>query len=191
MTRFAHIRHERAKQSMRPKLFRVAAIVGVTVAALLLVVPRSTSHKLIVKAYFTNAEGLRNGAVVRAAGVEIGSVRSVRFRPELKEEPAEVVMVINPPYEIKIPNDSVVSIRTAGILGEPYVNIDATAASGPAIGNNAVLKSRPAEQVSAEQLLERLSKDLEKKNFDCGALPENTTRSATAAGKSSTSKPPR
>jgi phospholipid/cholesterol/gamma-HCH transport system substrate-binding protein len=179
---------------MRPKLLRLAAIVGVTVVALLLVVPRSTGHKLIVNAYFANAEGLRVGAVVRAAGVEIGSVRSVRVRPELKEEPVEVVMVINPPYEIKIPNDTVVSIRTAGILGAAYVEINAAAASGPAIGNNAVLKSRPIEQMSAEQLLERLerlSKDLEKKNFDCGTLPENATRSATPAGKSSTSKPTR
>jgi phospholipid/cholesterol/gamma-HCH transport system substrate-binding protein len=176
---------------MRPKLLRLAAIVGVTVVALLLVVPRSTGHKLIVNAYFANAEGLRVGAVVRAAGVEIGSVRSVRVRPELKEEPVEVVMVINPPYETKIPNDTVVSIRTAGILGAAYVEINAAAASGPAIGNNAVLKSRPIEQMSTEQFFDHLSKILEKKNCDCGAQTEKPTRSATAAGKSSTTRPTR
>jgi ABC-type transporter Mla subunit MlaD len=55
-----------------------------------------------VKAYFTNASGLRDGANVRVAGVDVGSVKSVRVRPELKEEPVEVVMVLNPRYEVSV-----------------------------------------------------------------------------------------
>lgn len=179
---------------MRSKVWRVAAVVGLGVAALIPLVLRSTSHRLIVKAYFTNAEGLRNGAPVRAAGVEIGTVKSVRVRPELRELPVEVVMVLSPPYEIKIPNDSVATLQTAGVLGGTYVEIDSAAASGPAIGNNAVLQSRPMAQMSTEQFFERLNKTLgilEKKNCDCGAAAESNTHSATAGGKSSSTKPTR
>lgn len=176
---------------MRSRLLRVAAVVGLGVVALIPVVLRSTSHKLIVKAYFTNAEGLRQGAAVRAAGVEIGSVRSVRVRPELREDPVEIVMVLNSPYEIKIPNDSVVSTASEGVLGATYVEIETAAASGPAIGNNAVLKSRHMAQMSTEQFLEALSKIFEKKHCDCGAQTEKPRRSATAAGQSPTTKPTR
>ena len=168
---------------MRPKILRVAALVAVAVVALLLVVLRPMGHKLTVSAYFTNAEGLRDGAQIRVAGVKVGSVRRVRVRPELKEEPVEVVMVLNPPYQINIPNDSVVSLETAGVLGSTYVEIDAARASGPPIGNNAVLKSRPVAQMSTEQFFEHLSTILEKKNCDCGTQTESTTRSPPATMK--------
>jgi ABC-type transporter Mla subunit MlaD len=172
---------------MRPKLFRIAALVGVAVVALLLFVLRPMGHRLTVKAYFTNAGGLRDGAQVRAAGVEIGSVRSVRVRPELKEEPVEVVMVLSPPYEIKIPNDSVVSLETAGVLGSTYAEIETAHASGPPIENNAVLKSRPIAEMSTEQFFEHLSKILEKRNCDCGTQTDHSQSdhgSPTAARKS-------
>jgi ABC-type transporter Mla subunit MlaD len=53
-------------------------------------------------------------------------------------------MVFNPPYELKIPNDSTVLLETPGILGETLVDIDAASATGPPIGANAVLKANSA-----------------------------------------------
>jgi phospholipid/cholesterol/gamma-HCH transport system substrate-binding protein len=106
---------------------RIVALVGVVVAALVVLFlgRHPFVHKTVVKAYFSNAMNLRAGAPVRVAGVEIGAVKSVRARPEMKEAPAEVVMVLTPSYELKIPNDSVASLATAGVLGETYVEIDA------------------------------------------------------------------
>ena len=106
------------------RLFWVVALIGLGVVVFLFV--RSTGNKLTVKTYFTNASGLRDGANVRVAGVDVGSVKSVRVRPELKEEPVEVVMVLNPRYEVRIPADSIVSLETEGVLGPTYVEIDAT-----------------------------------------------------------------
>lgn len=88
---------------MRWKSLRLVALASVAVLALFLVVLKPLGHKLVVKAYFTNAMGLRAGAPVRLAGVDIGSVKTVRARPELKEAPVEVVMVLNPPYETENP----------------------------------------------------------------------------------------
>jgi phospholipid/cholesterol/gamma-HCH transport system substrate-binding protein len=110
---------------MNWRFFRVAGLIGVVLIALiaLLLVGKPFGHKLVVKAYFSDAMSLRAGAPVRLAGVDIGSVKSVRARPELKEAPAEVVMVLIPSYELKIPNDSTASLMTAGILGETYVQL--------------------------------------------------------------------
>jgi phospholipid/cholesterol/gamma-HCH transport system substrate-binding protein len=163
------------------RLFWVVALIGVGVVALLFV--RSTGHKLTVKA-FTNASGLRDGANVRVAGVDVGSVKSVRVRPELKEEPVEVVMVLNPRYEVRIPADSIVSLETEGVLGPTYVEIDATGASGPPIATNAVLKTRPIVKPTTEQLVESLSKMLENLQNKCGCGTQtDKTSSPTAAAR--------
>ena len=42
-----------------------------------------------------------------------------------------MVMVFNPPYELKIANDSTVLLETAGILEETFVDIDVASATGP------------------------------------------------------------
>jgi ABC-type transporter Mla subunit MlaD len=99
---------------------------------------------MVVKAYFANAMGLRAGAPVRFAGVDRGSVKSVRAKPEVKNSPVEVVLVFHPRYELKIPNDSTLFLETAGILGETFADIDAARATGPPIGANAVRKANSA-----------------------------------------------
>ena len=124
---------------MRWTPLRVVGVVVLALAALVAVwLVNRPSHKMVVKAYFGNAMNLRVGADVRLAGVEIGHVRSVRARPELKETPAEVVMLL-PANGLNIPIDSTASLQTAD--GRTYVDIDVTHASGAAISSNAVLKT--------------------------------------------------
>ena len=154
---------------MRSRILRVAALVLVVGVLVLLVVrPRSPfRHRLVLKAYFTDAQGLRSGAPVRLAGVDVGSVTSVRARPEMKEAPAEVVMVIDPPYDVEIPQDSLASLETAGVLGETYVEIDVKNASGPPVVSNSVLKTIPTERLTTEQILDKLGQSLHKPSCDC------------------------
>src|SRR5262249_33033411 len=99
------------------------------------------------------------------AGVDIGAVKTVRARPEMKEAPAEVVMVLTPSYELKIPNDSTATLSTAGILGDTYVAIDASHASGAPIGETAVLHTIPTTQLSSHEMLEKLG-DIMSKHCD-------------------------
>ena len=110
------------------------------------------------------------------------------MRPELKENPVEVVMVLNPPYEINIPNDSLASLETAGVLGSSYVEIESAGASGPPIGTDGVLKTRAVTPMTTDQFFEHISKILEKKDCNCGAQTENSTRIPTATGKPSRDK---
>lgn len=68
-------------------------------------------------AIFPNIGGLKKGAQVEIAGVQVGRVRDIR----LDNYRAKVVMTIN--KTIQIPDDAIARIKTKGLLGEKYVDI--------------------------------------------------------------------
>ena len=70
-----------------------------------------------VLAEFDSAAGLKHGAVVEIAGVEVGRVKEI----DLKNYRAVVAMSIDP--GVKLQDDAIVSIRTKGLIGEKYVRI--------------------------------------------------------------------
>ena len=120
-------------------------IVAVGLAAIAIVfVSGSPYARKHLKTCFADAQGLRSGAAVRIAGVEVGSVRRMHVNPERKDCPAEVEMDTATSYEIKIPKDSVVELATAGVLGETYVEIDTAYALGSPLEDYGYLKSKPA-----------------------------------------------
>jgi phospholipid/cholesterol/gamma-HCH transport system substrate-binding protein len=114
----------------RKVILGLVVIAGLAVRVLFLHA-RLSAHNLELKAYFADAQGLRPGAPVTVAGVTVGSVTTVQAHPSAKQNPAEVVMFISTPYELKIPADSTVSLATAGVLGETYAEIDVKGTSGP------------------------------------------------------------
>jgi phospholipid/cholesterol/gamma-HCH transport system substrate-binding protein len=70
-------------------------------------------------ARFGSIAGLKAGAVVEIAGVQVGKVTGIRLSPDDYE--AMVEMGIE--KGVKVTEDSIASIRTAGIIGDRYVNI--------------------------------------------------------------------
>jgi phospholipid/cholesterol/gamma-HCH transport system substrate-binding protein len=70
-----------------------------------------------VLAEFDSVAGLKNGAVVEIAGVEVGRVKAIG----LDSYRALVSMSIDP--DVKLQDDAIVSIRTKGLIGEKYVRI--------------------------------------------------------------------
>jgi|SRR5215469_2629081 len=155
---------------MNRAYLRVAGVAALSLIVLVafLLVKSPFRRKIVVRAYFANAMSIRAGAPVRLAGVDIGSVESVRARPELKQAPAEVVMLLTPSYELNIPSDSTASLETAGVLGETYVEIDVGHASGPGIGSNAVLRTVSAPEVTTQEFIEKVGNILSRK-CDCGS----------------------
>ncbi|MGA8299631.1 MAG: MCE family protein [Terriglobales bacterium] len=101
------------------------------------------SHRLDVKSCFDDVRGLKAGAAVRLAGVDIGTVRSVRAQPQNKSCPAEVEMILTTSYRLPVPRDALAGVETAGVLGETLVSIDVGAASGPPIDDYGYLRSKP------------------------------------------------
>ena len=72
-------------------------------------------------ARFTSASGLRTGAYVEAAGVRVGDIDSIEF--DTDEYHAVVTLNIN--KGVKISDDAVASVRTAGIIGDKFIKITA------------------------------------------------------------------
>jgi phospholipid/cholesterol/gamma-HCH transport system substrate-binding protein len=66
---------------------------------------------------FSSSSGLKEGASVEIAGVEVGRVKSIK----LKEDQAEVVLAIED--GITVYNDAIASIKTRGIIGEKFMGL--------------------------------------------------------------------
>jgi len=68
---------------------------------------------------FTSVSGLKVGASVETAGVPIGKVAGIDLDPQSFD--ATVHLAID--AAVKLPADSIASVRTAGIIGDRYVDI--------------------------------------------------------------------
>ena len=103
----------------------IMGIVVLLVAVLFLLFAYRVSDLQVVKGYELNAKffkvgGLSVGSDVRINGVKIGTVTSQKLSPE--DYMVDVVLSISP--EIKLPEDSVVSITNDGLMGNKFVKIE-------------------------------------------------------------------
>jgi phospholipid/cholesterol/gamma-HCH transport system substrate-binding protein len=143
----------------------LAGVLVIGLVCLVLVLGKRPGHRLELTVYFADAQGLHRGAPVRVAGVNVGSITGVHVRPDLRETPVEVKMLLLTDYDLRIPNDSTVSLDTAGVLGETYADIHIGAASGPPLQTHGNLKGAASADLTSTQLLERFENAL--KNRDC------------------------
>jgi phospholipid/cholesterol/gamma-HCH transport system substrate-binding protein len=123
---------------------------SVTLAVLIFVMSGTggwLTHKITLRSYFDNAGGLREGAPVRLAGVDIGNVTAVRIVGGKPMTPVEVIMKVNTKYSFNLRKDSVTLMSTAGVLGETYVDIDSTSAKGPEATEGDTLAARDQPQI--------------------------------------------
>ena len=68
-------------------------------------------------AVFPTVAGLREGATVEIAGVQVGRVQDIK----LAEYAAVVTLRLD--KQVKLQDDAIASIRTRGLIGEKYVRI--------------------------------------------------------------------
>jgi phospholipid/cholesterol/gamma-HCH transport system substrate-binding protein len=72
-----------------------------------------------VQAEFDSVSGLKNGASVEIAGVEVGRVGRILFDP--KSDMAKVYLQIK--LGTKLSDDVIASVRTRGIIGDKFVKL--------------------------------------------------------------------
>jgi phospholipid/cholesterol/gamma-HCH transport system substrate-binding protein len=118
---------------------------SITLAVLIFVMSGTggwLTHKINLRSYFDNAGGLREGAPVRLAGVDIGNVTGIRIVSGKPTTPVEVMMKVNTKYKFDLRKDSVTLLSTAGILGETFVDVDSSSAKGPPADDGDTLAAR-------------------------------------------------
>ncbi|MBL7665772.1 MAG: MCE family protein [Bacteriovoracaceae bacterium] len=81
-----------------------------------------------IRAHLTNAQLLQNGTFVQLKGIKIGFVERVFIT---EEEKVEVTLKIKNEYLKWIRKDSQVSVNTAGLVGDKFVEISTGTAESP------------------------------------------------------------
>ena len=72
-----------------------------------------------VTARFTSISGLKEGSTIELAGVTVGKVSNI----ELDTDDYEAVVHMNIDKQVELQDDSIASIRTAGIIGDKYIKL--------------------------------------------------------------------
>ena len=72
-------------------------------------------------ARFTSVSGLRPGSSVDMLGIEIGRVNGMT----MDQEDQMAVVELKIKRGVKVFSDAIASIKTAGLIGDKYINIDA------------------------------------------------------------------
>jgi len=122
-------------------------LAAITLGVLLFLMSGTTglfTRKIVLRTYFDNAGGLRQGASVRLNGVDVGNVTNIRVVPDKDKQltPVEVGMKVSTKYSFNLRRDSVASLSTAGVLGETYIDIDSSQAIGPVAQNGDTLPTQ-------------------------------------------------
>jgi phospholipid/cholesterol/gamma-HCH transport system substrate-binding protein len=137
-----------SQKQLRWSQLRVGVTVilaSLTLAVVLFLMSGTTglfTPRIILRSYFDNAQGLRRGAPVRLSGVDIGNVTDTKIVPGRPLTPVEVTMKVSTKYSYNLRTDSTTSLDTAGVLGETYIDIDSTQATGPPAKDGDVLPTQ-------------------------------------------------
>ena len=71
----------------------------------------------VIEARFTNAGGLNTGSTVLIAGVTVGRVEAIRMDPA----DYSAIATLRVMDGLKLPTDTMASIKTTGLIGDKYV----------------------------------------------------------------------
>jgi phospholipid/cholesterol/gamma-HCH transport system substrate-binding protein len=88
-----------------------------------------TDNHYTVYARFESVSGLKPGAAVEMAGVQIGQIDTISIEPDRQD--AKVKMEIQ--KEIILTDDVIASVKTAGLIGDKYIMLSPG-------GSNRILK---------------------------------------------------
>jgi phospholipid/cholesterol/gamma-HCH transport system substrate-binding protein len=126
----------------------VMAVVALALIALIVVAVGGASgfpwERYSLKTTFDNVQGLKSGAIVRVAGVEVGKVSSVK----LKGSNVEVGLAIKKENQPRITTDSRASIGSMSLLGEPLIDVTPAATGTPLKDGDYIKSTKPAAQLS-------------------------------------------
>jgi len=142
--------NEKQHTEMLVGIFLLIGIIAITFLALRIGdFQLLNNQQYIIKAEFTSVSGLKKGAHVEIAGVSVGKVTNIIFNPETYL--AEVHIAIE--NSIQIPDDSIASIRTSGIIGDKFLKISPGGSDNIIEPNMIILETEPS--INLEELISK------------------------------------
>lgn len=126
---------------------QVGAFVGVGFLLLMLVIFLLGSEKKLfdtqysLYCHFENISGLRVGAPVQLAGINVGSVNNVEFDDSLDKQKVRLRLRISTRYGNRIREDSEATIVTQGLLGDKMIYISVGSSETKVLEDGAVVKT--------------------------------------------------
>lgn len=129
-------------------IFMVLGLAAITFIAIRLgdVGVLEGSHYQVV-ARFTSASGLREGAWVEAAGVRVGNIAAIDF----DTEQYYAVITMNIDDKVRISEDAIASVRTAGIIGDKFIQITQGGSDNYLSDGMEIVETEPA--INLEELI--------------------------------------
>lgn len=126
----------------------VMAVAALVLTALLVMAVGGASgfswERYDLKTSFANVQGLKAGAIVRIAGVEVGKVTAV----ELAGAGVDVRLSIKKENQSRVTTESFASIGAMSLLGEPLIDVSASATGTPLKDGDVIKSKKPASQLS-------------------------------------------
>ena len=124
----------------------VMAVVAIALTAMLVIAVGGASgfawERYSLKTTFDNVQGLKSGAIVRIAGVEVGKVTRV----ELAGAGVEVDLSIKKENRARVTSDSRASIGAMSLLGEPLIDISPASTGTPLKNGDTITSVKPPLQ---------------------------------------------
>jgi phospholipid/cholesterol/gamma-HCH transport system substrate-binding protein len=140
----------------------ILAVVALVLASMMIIAVGGQGgfwwERYELKTKFPDVKGLKSGAVVRVAGVEVGKVTDVG----LVGSEVEVVLEVNKENQQRITTESRASIGSLSLLGEPVIDITPSTLGTPLKDGDFLPAGRAAGQLSdvaegATQSLEQIT----------------------------------
>lgn len=126
----------------------ILAVVAIALAILFIIAVGGQGgfwfERYVLKTKFANVQGLKSGAIVRIAGVEVGKVTSVDF----VGAEVQVTFEVNEEHQSRITDQSRASIGSLSLLGEPTIEISPASAGTPLKDGDFVPSERTPGQIS-------------------------------------------
>ncbi|MFI5306975.1 MAG: MlaD family protein [Polyangiales bacterium] len=135
-------------QNVRVGLFLVAGLI-VGAIAIFAIGEKSGlfEGKTKIYIYFDDISGLVEGAPVRLAGLDVGTVAKIEFPERLERRQARVTVSIKDKFMHRIRVDSVALIDSKGLLGDKIINVTLGSPTKPELAAGGVLKTRTAPSI--------------------------------------------
>lgn len=126
----------------------VIAIIAAVLAVLLIVAVGGATgfswQRYSLKTKFDNVNGLKSGAVVRVAGVEVGKVTDVDFvGPSV-----QVTLSLRKDMQSRVTTESRASIGSLSLLGEPVIDVSPSVQGTPLRDGDSIVAAKPAAAIS-------------------------------------------